>query len=135
LKVFLALAVAGEQAHAEQIERDVRLGELLAARLADDGWQRINDTPLPLVCVVHPPADATGPQSSADWHTAVASRVVAGGRAWVSPVRLAGRPAVRICLTSHRTRAADIDEVVAALAAARDETPLPRGQQQAELPQ
>ena len=126
LKVFLALAVAGERAHAEQIERDVRLGELLADRLAEDGWLRINDTPLPVVCVVHRAADATGAQTSADWHAAVASRVVASGRAWVSLVRLAGRPAVRICLTSHRTRAADIEEVVAALAAARDETPLAR---------
>ncbi|WP_431894369.1 pyridoxal phosphate-dependent decarboxylase family protein [Nonomuraea sp. bgisy101] len=119
LKVFLALAIAGRPAYAAQIERDVRLGELLARRLEEEGWRRVNDTPLPVVCVAAPEAEADGPESSAAWHAAVAGDVVGGGQAWVSTVSLAGRPAIRLCVTSHRTRAEDIETVVRALGDAR----------------
>ncbi|MFE3455266.1 pyridoxal phosphate-dependent decarboxylase family protein [Nonomuraea sp. NPDC059194] len=119
LKVFLALAIAGLPAYAEQLERDVRLGDLLAVRLRQEGWQRVNDTPLPVICVADPAAEARGPQASAAWHAGVAARVVTGGAAWVSTVRLAGRPAIRLCLTSHRTSPSDIEAVVDALGRAR----------------
>ncbi|MGW0484077.1 pyridoxal phosphate-dependent decarboxylase family protein [Nonomuraea sp. NPDC003214] len=124
LKVFLHLAVAGLPAVAEQLERDVRLGDLLARRLAERGWQRINQTPLPLVCVVDPEADAAGEERSGRWHAEVAGHVVRGGQAWVSPVRLDGRSAIRLCVTSYRTTASDLDRVVAALDAARAATSL-----------
>lgn len=123
LKVFLALAAAGRPGYAAQLERDVDLGELLARRLTENGWHRVNDTPLPVVCVVDPDADARGREHSLAWHTAVTAHVVRGGRAWVSPVRLAGRPAVRLCVISHRTRESDIDDVVAALDEARAARP------------
>ena len=119
LKVFLALAAVGQHGYAAQVERDVRLGELLAARLAEHGWLRVNDTPLPVVCVVDPDVDRGDPDVSQAWHAAVAAHVVAGGSGWVSPVRLAGRAAIRLCLTSHRTTAADLDQVVTALDDAR----------------
>ncbi|TDD90400.1 pyridoxal phosphate-dependent decarboxylase family protein [Actinomadura rubrisoli] len=121
LKVFLALAAVGRQGFAEQLERDVELGVLLARRLAEHGWSRINDTPLPLVCVVDPGADALDRERSARWHAAVAAHVVRSGRAWISPVSVGGRPAVRLCVTSHRTRAQDVEDVVDALGRARDE--------------
>ncbi|MEU7900407.1 pyridoxal-dependent decarboxylase [Nonomuraea sp. NPDC049152] len=119
LKVYLALAIAGLPAYAKQLERDVSLGQLLARRLRDEGWQRVNDTPLPVICVVAPEAEAGGPEASAAWHAAVAGRVVASGAAWISTVRLAGRSAIRLCLTSHRTGAEDIEAVVNALSRAR----------------
>ncbi|MEV0592008.1 pyridoxal phosphate-dependent decarboxylase family protein [Nonomuraea cavernae] len=119
LKVFLALAAAGQPAFAEQLERDVALGVLLARRLDENGWHRINDTPLPVVCVVDREADASGQEASRAWHTAVADHVVRSGLAWVSPVLLDGRAAVRLCVTSHRTTARDIELVVAALNTAR----------------
>jgi glutamate/tyrosine decarboxylase-like PLP-dependent enzyme len=122
LKVFLALAIAGANAHAEQIERDVQLGDMLAKRLADHGWQRVNDTPLPVVCVVYPPAEELGPQHTTAWHTAVADHVVASGRAGQCG-RLNGRAAVRLCLTSYRTDHRHPD-VVAAMDTARTQTPL-----------
>ncbi|MFI6504041.1 pyridoxal phosphate-dependent decarboxylase family protein [Nonomuraea typhae] len=112
LKVFLALAAAGLPAYAEQLERDVRLGELLAARLREEGWKRVNDSPLPVVCVADPHAGAA-------WHAAVAEHVVTGGGAWVSLVRLAGQPAIRMCVTSHRTGEEDVEALVRALSEAR----------------
>lgn len=122
LKVFLSLAIAGRPAYAEQLERDVRLGELLARRLAEEGWQRVNDTPLPVVCVAAPEAEARGQEHSAAWHAAVADQVVRSGQAWVSTVRLAGRSAIRLCLTSHRTTTSDIEAVATALGQARKNT-------------
>lgn len=102
-----------------QIERDTRLGDLLAARLTETGWLLINDSPLPVVCVADPEVDRLGTERSQAWHTEVAERVVASGEAWVSPLRLAGRPGIRLCLTSHRTTEADLDHVVTALDTAR----------------
>ncbi|WP_407562226.1 pyridoxal phosphate-dependent decarboxylase family protein [Streptomyces sp. 184] len=123
LKVFLALAAAGRDAFARQMERDTDLGALLARRLAGDGWRRMNDTPLPVVCVADPAAEAMGPGPSGQWHAAVVAHVVRGGQAWISLVRLNGRSAIRLCITSHRTRAHDIETAVAALGEARSATP------------
>lgn len=123
LKVFLAPAAAGREAFARQVERDTELGILLARRLAEDGWPRINDSPLPVICVADPGAEAHGPDRSDAWHAAVVAHVVRGGRAWISRVRLDGRPAIRLCVTSHRTRAHDIETAVAALRTARVATP------------
>jgi aromatic-L-amino-acid decarboxylase len=123
LKIFLALAVAGRTSYAAQIERDTALGEQLARRLADDGWQLVNDTPLPVVCFSHPDTHALEPQASFDWHARIAERVIGSGQAWISAARLAGRPALRACITSYRTTAHDIDQLVTTLAHARlDET-------------
>ncbi|WP_220189570.1 hypothetical protein, partial [Streptomyces phytophilus] len=74
-------------------------------------------------CVADPGADARGPEQSGRWHAAVVAHVVRGGRAWISTVRLDGRPAIRLCVTSHRTRAADIETAVAALDEARAAVP------------
>jgi hypothetical protein len=53
-------------------------------------------------------------------HDALARSVVEGGRAWISPVRLNGRAALRACVISHRTTQADIDELVRAVNNARE---------------
>nr|WP_052478688.1 aminotransferase class V-fold PLP-dependent enzyme [Kibdelosporangium sp. MJ126-NF4]CEL20004.1 Siderophore biosynthesis L-2,4-diaminobutyrate decarboxylase [Kibdelosporangium sp. MJ126-NF4]CTQ97228.1 Siderophore biosynthesis L-2,4-diaminobutyrate decarboxylase [Kibdelosporangium sp. MJ126-NF4] len=120
LKVFLALAGAGREAFAQQVERDVELGTLLAERLAARGWRRINDTPLPVVCVADPEVDDGDPDLSHAWHAALADEVVRRGLAWVSSVRLDGRSAVRLCVTSYRTTSDDIDLVADELDACRD---------------
>ncbi|WP_431933030.1 hypothetical protein [Nonomuraea jabiensis] len=44
---------------------------------------------------------------------------MSSGQAWLSTVRLAGRPALRLCLTSHRTTVADVEAAVTALNQAR----------------
>jgi aromatic-L-amino-acid decarboxylase len=123
LKIFLALAVAGRAGYAAQIERDAELGRHLARRLADDGWELVNDTPLPVVCFSHPHTRALDPQASFDWHARVAERVLASGHAWISAARLAERPALRACITSYRTTAHDVDQLVTALAHARHRVP------------
>ncbi|QEU90101.1 hypothetical protein [Streptomyces kanamyceticus] len=72
-----------------------------------------------MICVVDPAADALSGEDSWAWHSAVATKVVESGEAWISPVRLAGRAALRMCLTSHLTGADDLTTLVDELDAAR----------------
>ncbi|MGP4026058.1 pyridoxal phosphate-dependent decarboxylase family protein [Actinomadura sp. 3N407] len=113
LKLFLSLAVAGRAGYAEQFEHDARLADDLRGALAATGWDIVNDTPLPVVCFADP--------DNGTWehHDAIAHQVVGGGRAWISPVRLDGRAALRACVISHRTTPADVDELVQAVNDAR----------------
>jgi glutamate/tyrosine decarboxylase-like PLP-dependent enzyme len=112
LKLFLSLAVAGRSGYAEQLERDADLADILRRQLTGSGWAIANDTPLPVVCFVDPAADARSGGESWEYHDALARSVVGSGRAWISPVRLDGRAALRACVISFRTSRADIDELV-----------------------
>lgn len=103
LKLFLALAERGESGYAEMIERQARLGEYLREALARTGWQIVNATPFPLVCFTR---EGLVPGR---FLAALYKRQVA----WMSEVRLGGRPPVlRACVTSIRTTETDIDGVV-----------------------
>ncbi|MFI0405987.1 pyridoxal phosphate-dependent decarboxylase family protein [Actinomadura sp. 3N508] len=113
LKLFLSLAVAGRAGYAGQLDHDAALADDLRDRLRATGWTIVNDTPLPVVCFADP-ADATW-----DHHDALARRVVGSGRAWISPVKVAGRAALRACVISHRTTPADVGELVQAVNDAR----------------
>ncbi|MCP9980493.1 hypothetical protein [Actinomadura madurae] len=115
LKLFLSLAVAGREGYAGQLDHDADLADDLRERITAAGWDVVNDTPLPVVCFADPD-DGTW-----EHHEALADKVVTGGRAWISPVRLDGRAALRACVISHRTTPADIDELVHAVNDAREE--------------
>lgn len=108
LKVFMALAELGAGGYEELVDHQAAMGEALRERLLGAGWRVVNRTPLPLVCFTHPRIEggALSPR-------AVAKRVVAGGRAWVSTVHLAtGQEALRACITSYRTTPEDLDILV-----------------------
>lgn len=124
LKVFASLASFGRSGYAQQIEDDFALGRYVERCASEQGWVRVNATPLPVVCIVDPRADMLGPEESWEWHSAIAARVVASGAAWISPVRVAGRPALRICITSYRSTEADVDVLIGALDTARKSLPV-----------
>jgi aromatic-L-amino-acid decarboxylase len=112
LKVFMALAAVGHDGYAAQIEHDCRLGERLRSKLRDHGWQIVNTTPLPVVCFV-PGTDEH--DTSSDSLARIARQVEISGAAWISVAQLAGRPALRACITSYRTTESDIDALCDAL--------------------
>jgi glutamate/tyrosine decarboxylase-like PLP-dependent enzyme len=114
LKLWLSLLTYGVVGYGQQIDHDAMLGGLLRDRITEAGWEIVNDTPLPVVCATHPSAPAD-PESAWRWHVDLAERVNASGAAWVSPVLVAGRPAVRACVISWRTRSDDIVELCDAL--------------------
>jgi hypothetical protein len=93
------------------------MGERLRHRLRETGWTVVNDTPLPVVCFVDSARPAGRTQAYLE---AVGRRVVAGGRAWLSTTVLGGStPVLRACVSNFGTSPADVDVLVAELAAAR----------------
>jgi len=110
LKLFLPLLTVGRSGYAAQIERDCTHADVLRRRLIASGWQIVNTTVLPVVCIADPDRpDDTG------HHQRMVDTIVASGRAWLSVTRLAHRPAIRICITSHRTTQRNIDELAGLL--------------------
>ncbi|HWH23329.1 MAG TPA: aminotransferase class V-fold PLP-dependent enzyme [Candidatus Limnocylindria bacterium] len=108
LKLFMTIAELGWQGMARLIEEQAAMGEFLRARLASSGWRLVADSPLAVVCFTHPEIESGRVAASE-----VVDRVVGGGQAWISQVRLRGSTiALRACITSHRTRPADIDILV-----------------------
>jgi glutamate/tyrosine decarboxylase-like PLP-dependent enzyme len=111
LRLFLALAAVGWDGYAVHVERAIALIGLLQQRLARFGWTTANDPSLAVLCV-QPPAGSPTART-------IVERVVASGRAWIAPARFEGRDVVRICATHGESSEADLDELVAALEAAR----------------
>jgi len=119
LKLFMTLAAAGREGMARTIERQVDLGRRLAALLETDGWVIVNGDQPALVCFENP---AWGGLDSAERGRrclATAEAVVAGGGSWISVTRTVGRPVLRACITSYRTRERDLQRLVDALREAR----------------
>ena len=56
LKVFMSLAELGGAGLSGQIEHQARMGDLLKEKLTAAGWIVVNDTALPLWCVMHEPS-------------------------------------------------------------------------------
>jgi aromatic-L-amino-acid decarboxylase len=121
LKLFMTLLTVGRTGYAAQMERDCAHADLLRRRLVATGWRIVNATPLPLVCVVDPDR----PDDIAH-HQRLVDTIVESGRAWVSLTRLRGKPAIRICITSHRTTDQHVARLCALLDAARQDAVQPR---------
>ncbi len=111
LRLFLALAAAGWSGYAAHVERAVELIDRVRERLRARGWSIANDSRLAVLCVTPPGGSAPIRE--------VARRVLASGRAWVAVAKLEGREVIRICATHGEATVADVDELVAALDAAR----------------
>lgn len=111
LRLFLTLAALGRDGYARMVEAQAELGGRLRTGLAARGWSVVNRTPLPVACFV----DARG---AAD-PVAVARRVEAGGRAWLSTAGFLGRTVLRACVISHRSTGEDVEALLDALDAAR----------------
>jgi glutamate/tyrosine decarboxylase-like PLP-dependent enzyme len=98
LKLFLSLAERGETGHAEMIEHQTRMGQILREILIASGWQILNKTPFPLVCFTREGLDVT------QFVTSLRERQIA----WMSEAPIGGVPAVRACITSYQTSEEDI---------------------------
>ncbi|MBA4137959.1 MAG: pyridoxal-dependent decarboxylase [Opitutus sp.] len=115
LKLLLTLANVGRVGYERQFAHDIALGTFLRARLRADGWEILNDTPLPVVCFA-----ATERADEFAFHQCIADAIVGSGVAWISTVKLRGQiPGLRACITSYRCQAGDVEALIAALAAAR----------------
>jgi glutamate/tyrosine decarboxylase-like PLP-dependent enzyme len=102
LKLFMSLAQHGDSGHAQMIERQTRLGDLLRQSLISSGWSILNSTPLPLVCFTRDGLDIPAFLAS------MRERQIA----WISEAEVAGTPVLRACITSYKTTERDILWVV-----------------------
>jgi glutamate/tyrosine decarboxylase-like PLP-dependent enzyme len=103
LKLFMSLAEHGESGHAEMIEHQTRMGQVLRMSLIDSGWRILNNTPLPLLCFTRDGLDVTRFLAS------LRERQIA----WMSEARIGNVPVVRACVTSYKTTESDVHWVVA----------------------
>jgi glutamate/tyrosine decarboxylase-like PLP-dependent enzyme len=111
LKVFLSMAVAGDEGYARALRHQTAMGNLLRTTLVRSGWHIENETPLPVVCFTDP--------GGADPHQ-IAMRVVGSGEAWISTTVLSGSKTVlRACITNYRTTPEDISALIQSLGRAR----------------
>jgi glutamate/tyrosine decarboxylase-like PLP-dependent enzyme len=111
LRLFLSLAAAGWQGYGAHVERAVQVIERIAAGLTARGWSIANDSRLAVLCAL-PPAGSPAVRE-------IVRKLLASGRAWAAVAKLEGREVVRICATHGEISVADIDELLAALEAAR----------------
>ena len=107
LKLFMALANLGERGFADMLEGQARIGDYLEEQLEAAGWVHVARSPLPVCCVTHPRIEAG--RTSVD---EVLDKVLGGGKAWISKVKLGDRLALRACITSRLTTREDIDVLV-----------------------
>ncbi len=111
LRLFLSLAAAGWSGYAAHVERAVAVIERIKERLIAFGWSVANDSRLAVLCVV--PPKGSGPVRE------IARTVLASGRAWVAVATYVGRQVIRICASHGEISLEDVEELVAALEAAR----------------
>jgi len=111
LRLFLALGAAGWSGYAAHVERAVAVIERIRERLVALGWSAPNDSQLAVLCAVPPPGSAPIRE--------IVRRVLASRRAWVAVATYEGREVIRICVTHGEVSLTDVEELVAALQAAR----------------
>jgi glutamate/tyrosine decarboxylase-like PLP-dependent enzyme len=109
LRLFVSLAAAGWDGYAAHVERGVEVIERVKERLLAQGWSICNESGLAVLCAVPPPGRPVAE---------IVRRLLASGRAWAACATFEGREVVRVCATHGETTLADVEELVAGLAAA-----------------
>ena len=99
LKLFLLLAIIGWSGYRAHVERALELADGLRDRLRANNWRVVNDSPLAVLCFVD---DSNQDDGDVD-PDAIANRVVADGRTWISVTKFENRRVMRACITSHFT--------------------------------
>ncbi len=106
LEVWAALRTLGRSGLAELIERTCRHAQVFSRRLADAGFEILNDVVLNQVLVSFGADDQT---------RRVIARVQEEGTCWVSGTKWHGRQAMRISISSWATTSRDVDRSIEAI--------------------
>jgi len=107
LKLFLALACAGEEGYRETIRAQVALGNSLRDKLKKAGWATVNSTKLPVVCFENSRARVSAEE--------LARRIAVSGKSWVTTTSLEGRTVLRAGISNYRTTEKDLDVLISLL--------------------
>lgn len=120
LKVFMSLAAVGRGGYAAMIDSQVRLGDHLRSRARERGWQVVNETPLPVVCIADPSIDERAGDDAPAAYSRMAREIVRRGNVWVSSALAGSRACLRACITSFMSDEEDVEALVAELETARE---------------
>lgn len=114
LKVWLSLKEHGLDAFGRQIAQNVRQAAYLSRLVAADRrLELLAPTVLNIVCFRYRPERAMDPDAVDHLNAELLMRLQESGLAVPSHTVMGGRFALRICITSHRTRRDDVDLVLA----------------------
>lgn len=120
LKVWAQLAEHGTAKLARQIERNCAQAKYLAARIDGEAeLERLAPVPLSICCFRVVRAGLSESELDA-LNTQIVVRLQEEGTAAPSTTRIAGKLAIRVNITNHRTRTADLDLLVDAVLALAD---------------
>jgi glutamate/tyrosine decarboxylase-like PLP-dependent enzyme len=120
LKLWLSLRYHGLDAFRRAIRADLHHAQLLAQQVAANPRLELSaPVTLSAVCFRYSAAD---PAPDSDrLNAAILKRVIARGRVYLSNATLGGRFVLRACFVNHRTREADVAQIVPEVLAAADE--------------
>jgi glutamate/tyrosine decarboxylase-like PLP-dependent enzyme len=119
LKAWMTLQAVGATGYRRELTRQVALARTLQAKVrARASLELVSDGPLSVTCfrVVAPGLDAAATDAL---NRAVAERIQADGRVFLTSTVLDGRVALRACIVNFRTQDADLDLLLEEVEAAR----------------
>jgi glutamate/tyrosine decarboxylase-like PLP-dependent enzyme len=112
LKLWMTFKAYGAEALARSIEEDIELADLMGQLVRDaEDLELVCEPSLSVCCFRHRPANVADEDLNTH-NEALLSALQRDGRAYLSNVTLAGRFALRACITNFRTTNEDIRETV-----------------------
>ncbi|EQC00158.1 pyridoxal phosphate-dependent decarboxylase family protein [Photorhabdus temperata] len=111
LKLFMPLAILGRTGFNNMIDYQINLADYLRSELAKNDWQILNPAALPVICI----SDNGGFDVNK-----ILEKILEFNQCWISLTTFANTKALRICISSFRSRKSDIDQLVSTLNTARN---------------
>jgi aromatic-L-amino-acid decarboxylase len=111
LKLWWVIRSFGRDGLAARLSHLCELADLLRGLVdADPAWHRLNDSPLPLVCLRHVPVHAQDVAGAAvdDLNVRIMDRVNASGLSCLSKTRIDDRVLLRVSLGNIQTQREDV---------------------------
>ena len=116
LKLWFHLADVGVEGVQAHVRRDLENARWLAGEVdASPGWERLAPVPLQTVCIRHVPPGERDAARIAAHNLAIASRVNASGRAYVTPSVVKGQQLIRVSIGAEGTERRHVEAVWALL--------------------
>jgi len=122
LKFWFYLMDVGVSGIQERLRRDLENARWFAREIdAAPGWERVAPVPFQTVCIRHVPKRLEGDEAALGRHNlAIAQRINASGRAYLTPSLLKGRQILRVSIGAERTERSHVEAFWQALRAAAD---------------
>ncbi len=122
LKLWLSLRYHGVGSFRQSIAKDLAQARRLANAIERESeLELLAPVELSAVCFRHRGTSGMAEEELNDFNLALLKRTVARGRVYLSNASLHGKFCLRACIVNHRTRDADVDNVISEVMAAAKE--------------